>query len=185
VPGISAFPDGDNLFRWTGTITGAAGTVGRWVVLWPGGRGGSPVSPASTALPLGRATRQVYEGLVFKVCLKFPPSYPHAAPTVTFETKCFHPNVDEMGNICLDILKDQWSSVYNVQTVLLSLQSLLGGARPAVGVGARRGGPKLTAPHAPVVYPRARRRRRAQQCEPAQPARRRAVGQPRRCALPL
>jgi len=25
--GISAFPDGDNLFRWIGTITGASGTV--------------------------------------------------------------------------------------------------------------------------------------------------------------
>lgn len=30
------------------------------------------------------------------------------------------------GNICLDILQDKWSAVYNVQTVLLSLQSLLG-----------------------------------------------------------
>jgi ubiquitin-conjugating enzyme E2 C len=25
--GISAFPDGDNLFRWIGTITGPIGTV--------------------------------------------------------------------------------------------------------------------------------------------------------------
>jgi ubiquitin-conjugating enzyme E2 C len=34
--------------------------------------------------------------------------------------------VDTAGNICLDILKDKWSAIYNVQTVLLSLQSLLG-----------------------------------------------------------
>ena len=27
--GISAFPDGDNIFQWTGTITGGAGTVRR------------------------------------------------------------------------------------------------------------------------------------------------------------
>jgi ubiquitin-conjugating enzyme E2 C len=38
----------------------------------------------------------------------------------------YHPNVDTHGNICLDILKEKWSAVYNVQTVLLSLQSLLG-----------------------------------------------------------
>lgn len=25
--GVSAFPDGDNLFNWVGTITGAVGTV--------------------------------------------------------------------------------------------------------------------------------------------------------------
>lgn len=38
----------------------------------------------------------------------------------------WHPNVDMRGNICLDILKENWSAVYNVQTILLSLQSLLG-----------------------------------------------------------
>lgn len=38
----------------------------------------------------------------------------------------WHPNVDMSGNICLDILKEKWSAVYNVQTILLSLQSLFG-----------------------------------------------------------
>lgn len=37
----------------------------------------------------------------------------------------FHPNVDQYGNICLDILKDKWSAIYNVRTVLLSIQTLL------------------------------------------------------------
>merc|ERR1719486_1206246 len=92
--GLSAFPDGDNIFQWTGTITGGAGTV--------------------------------YEGLTFKLSLKFPTSYPYEAPQVTFLTPCFHPNVDQYGNICLDILKEKWSAVYNVRTILLSIQSLLG-----------------------------------------------------------
>ena len=43
-----------------------------------------------------------------------------------FETACFHPNVDQHGNICLDILKEKWSAAYSVRTVLLSIQSLLG-----------------------------------------------------------
>ncbi len=47
----------------------------------------------------------MYEGLTFKLSLKFPANYPFTAPTVTFDTPCFHPNVDEAGNICLDILK--------------------------------------------------------------------------------
>ena len=42
-----------------------------------------------------------------------------------FETPCFHPNVDQFGNICLDILKEKWSAAYSVKTILLSLQSLL------------------------------------------------------------
>jgi ubiquitin-conjugating enzyme E2 C len=68
---------------------------------------------------------QIYEGLAFKLSLKFPTSYPYEAPQVTFITPCFHPNVDQYGNICLDILKEKWSAVYNVRTILLSIQSLL------------------------------------------------------------
>ena len=34
--GVSAFPDGDNLFRWKGTIEGADDTVSKqWVVVDP------------------------------------------------------------------------------------------------------------------------------------------------------
>jgi ubiquitin-conjugating enzyme E2 C len=44
---------------------------------------------------------------------------------VRFETSCFHPNVDEQGNICLDILREKWSATYDVLSILLSIQSLL------------------------------------------------------------
>jgi ubiquitin-protein ligase len=71
---------------------------------------------------------QVYEGLKFKLTLAFPADYPYKAPTVVFATPCFHPNVDTEGRICLDILKEKWSAVHNVRTILLSIQSLLGGA---------------------------------------------------------
>lgn len=67
-----------------------------------------------------------YAGLTFKLTFAFPANYPYAAPTVLFKTPVYHPNVDFSGRICLDILKDKWTAAYNVQTVLLSLQSLLG-----------------------------------------------------------
>ena len=92
--GASAFPKGDKLFEWVGTITGADETV--------------------------------YEGLTYKISLQFPADYPYSPPTIKFTTPCFHPNVDQYGNICLDILKEKWSAAYNVSTVLLSLRSLLG-----------------------------------------------------------
>ena len=70
---------------------------------------------------------QVYEDLRYKLSLEFPSGYPYNAPTVKFLTPCYHPNVDTQGNICLDILKDKWSALYDVRTILLSIQSLLGG----------------------------------------------------------
>ena len=42
----------------------------------------------------------------------------------------YHPNIDMSGNICLDILKEEWSAVYNVQTILLSVQSMLAEPNP-------------------------------------------------------
>ncbi|XP_019736499.1 ubiquitin-conjugating enzyme E2 C [Hippocampus comes] len=68
----------------------------------------------------------VYEGLRYKLSLDFPAGYPYQAPRVRFLSPCFHPNVDEHGFICLDILKDKWSALLDVRAVLLSIQSLLG-----------------------------------------------------------
>lgn len=70
---------------------------------------------------------QAYEGLSYKLSLEFPSGYPYKAPKVKFETPCWHPNVDQSGNICLDILKEKWSALYDVRTILLSVQSLLEG----------------------------------------------------------
>ncbi|PKY00814.1 ubiquitin-conjugating enzyme E2-20 kDa [Aspergillus campestris IBT 28561] len=71
-------------------------------------------------------TETPYEGLTFKLSFTFPNNYPYAPPTVLFKTPIYHPNFDFSGRICLDILGEKWSAVYNVQSVLLSLQSLLG-----------------------------------------------------------
>ncbi|KAI4386234.1 hypothetical protein MLD38_004182 [Melastoma candidum] len=68
----------------------------------------------------------VFEGTEYKLSLSFSNDYPFKPPNVKFETGCFHPNVDVYGNICLDILQDKWSSAYDVKSILLSIQSLLG-----------------------------------------------------------
>lgn len=67
-----------------------------------------------------------YSGLTLKLDFVFPARYPYVPPEVRFKTPIYHPNVDMKGRICLDILKDKWSAVLNVGSVLLSLQSLLG-----------------------------------------------------------
>merc|ERR1712146_2863 len=71
-----------------------------------------------------------YEGGVFKLELFLSEDYPMAPPKVRFLTKIYHPNIDKLGRICLDILKDKWSPALQIRTVLLSIQALMSGPNP-------------------------------------------------------
>jgi len=71
-----------------------------------------------------------FEGGVFKLELFLPEEYPMAPPKVRFLTKIYHPNIDKLGRICLDILKDKWSPALQIRTVLLSVQALLSSPNP-------------------------------------------------------
>lgn len=53
-----------------------------------------------------------------------------APPKVRFLTKIYHPNVDKLGRICLNVLKDKWSPALQIRTVLLSIQGLLSAPNP-------------------------------------------------------
>ncbi|OQR95114.1 ubiquitin-conjugating enzyme E2 [Achlya hypogyna] len=71
-----------------------------------------------------------YENGIFKLELFLPADYPMAPPKVRFLTRIYHPNIDKLGRICLDILKDKWSPALQIRTVLLSIQALLSAPNP-------------------------------------------------------
>ena len=48
-----------------------------------------------------------------------------------FTTRIFHPNIYNDGQICLDILQNQWSPIYDISAILTSIQSLLSDPNPA------------------------------------------------------
>ncbi|GAM24195.1 hypothetical protein SAMD00019534_073700 [Acytostelium subglobosum LB1] len=71
-----------------------------------------------------------FQGGVFHLELFLTDDYPMSAPKVRFLTKIYHPNIDKLGRICLDILKDKWSPALQIRTVLLSIQALLSAPNP-------------------------------------------------------
>ncbi|KAL0227856.1 hypothetical protein RCL1_003999 [Eukaryota sp. TZLM3-RCL] len=72
-----------------------------------------------------------FEDGVFRLSLTFSESYPNEPPKVKFLSKMFHPNIYNDGSICLDILSNNWTPVYDVVSILTSIQSLLGDPNPA------------------------------------------------------
>ncbi|XP_046853489.1 ubiquitin-conjugating enzyme E2 T-like [Xenia sp. Carnegie-2017] len=75
-----------------------------------------------------------YVGGIFKLDILIPERYPFEPPKVKFITPIYHPNIDNSGRICLDVLKmppkGAWKPSWNVSTVLKSIQSLMAEPNP-------------------------------------------------------
>ena len=66
-----------------------------------------------------------WEGGTFRLEMNFSEDYPNKSPLVRFASQMFHPNIYADGQICLDILQNNWSPIYDVAAILTSIQSLL------------------------------------------------------------
>ncbi|VAH13505.1 unnamed protein product [Triticum turgidum subsp. durum] len=80
----------------------------------------------------------VYSKGVFILKIQIPERYPFQPPNVTFVTPIYHPNIDNGGRICLDILnlppKGAWQPSLNISTVLRSIGLLLTEPNPDDGL---------------------------------------------------
>ncbi|GER37603.1 ubiquitin-conjugating enzyme family protein [Striga asiatica] len=65
-----------------------------------------------------------YMGGTFVFSFQISPIYPHDAPKVKCKTKVYHPNIDLEGNVCLNILREDWKPVLNINTIIYGLYHL-------------------------------------------------------------
>ncbi|CCU75266.1 ubiquitin-conjugating enzyme E2 [Blumeria hordei DH14] len=73
-----------------------------------------------------------YEGGIFKLELFLPEDYPMTPPMIRFLTKIYHPNIDKLGRICLDVLKGKCRNLLRILQLLTNTicQALLGAPNP-------------------------------------------------------
>jgi ubiquitin-conjugating enzyme E2 M len=64
----------------------------------------------------------MYKGGQFSFDFKINQNFPHDPPKVKCTQKIYHPNIDLEGNVCLNILREDWKPVLNLNAVVVGLQ---------------------------------------------------------------
>jgi len=63
-------------------------------------------------------------GAKYQFTLSFPDDYPHKPPKVICNTKIYHPNIDLQGNICINMLREDWKPIFDVNNVIIAVSHL-------------------------------------------------------------
>lgn len=66
-----------------------------------------------------------YKGGRIIFSFTIPSDYPIAPPKIKCVTIPYHPNIDLEGNVCLNILREDWKPVLSISSVMYGLQFLL------------------------------------------------------------
>jgi ubiquitin-protein ligase len=93
--------------------------------------GGSRVGVGNSGqnIILGRIlpTSNIYNQAAFQIEIKLPAEFPFKPPEVRFVTSIYHPNVDEQGKICVDLLNtsETWKPTTPLVDVVKAVVDLI------------------------------------------------------------
>jgi ubiquitin-protein ligase len=62
-----------------------------------------------------------WSGAKYLFTIQIPALYPHEPPKVTCKTKIYHPNINLEGNVCLNILREEWKPVLDINAVIYGM----------------------------------------------------------------
>lgn len=64
----------------------------------------------------------MYRAAKFTFDFNINQNFPHDPPKVRCREKIYHPNIDLEGKVCLNILREDWKPVLNLNAVIVGLQ---------------------------------------------------------------
>lgn len=62
-----------------------------------------------------------WKGATYVFQFQVPEHYPHQPPKIQCQTKIYHPNIDLQGKVCLNILREDWKPVLDMNAVIYGL----------------------------------------------------------------
>ena len=62
-----------------------------------------------------------WKDATYMFTFQIPPHYPHSPPKVDCKTKIYHPNINLDGKVCLNILREDWKPVLDINAVIYGL----------------------------------------------------------------
>jgi len=71
-----------------------------------------------------------WKNATYRFTFTIPDLYPHEAPKVKCDTRIFHPNIDLEGNVCLNILREEWKPVLSISAVIYGILHLFSEPNP-------------------------------------------------------
>lgn len=110
------FPDVDDLLNFTLTIEPDEGES----VIFFATPSIHPVDGKS--LIINCLFPGMYKTGSFNFTFAINQNFPHEPPKVKCTQKIYHPNIDVDGNVCLNILREDWKPVLNLNAVMVGLQ---------------------------------------------------------------
>ena len=62
-----------------------------------------------------------WKSATYHFTFQIPAHYPHSPPKVECNTRIYHPNIDLQGKVCLNILREDWKPVLDINSVIYGL----------------------------------------------------------------
>ena len=68
-----------------------------------------------------RPDEGMWQGAAYDFTFSIDQNYPHQPPRVLCNTPIYHPNINFEGNVCLNILREDWKPVFDINCIIYGL----------------------------------------------------------------